>query len=599
MTSRILYLGNHGLKLSMVLLVLATHEAGADSSGETILTAQPGMTIGRGYNSKTGQLAGNCLSFDLYEVGRATGLLENVVKDFRTVTSKSDLTKHLGLEAQGKYLFAGGSASAKAEASRDIVINTYSSNFVGLVEVQTSWSYVRNPAVISAASTLTSQEFHRLCGDSFISGVLSGGEFYGVGTVATESESDQVKASASIQGTYVNMAGGVSVDAELATVESENRLQIRIIKKGSNASDQTEASLAGITSAMNTFEQSVNASGGAPRMVWVQSYSVVPGSISQPTDIPLGYGAVLDDLLSYHEKYEMLASDIDFILAHRDQFLFTTGLENILGTTKGQAHAGQAAIESAVQECKNTSGQTCAIPANLPNVATLESTLPLRYKGKCRAMAKSIDFDRVDAHRLTRGDGEIDGNNPSIDLGISLALDQNQFIFANATLKIKEGKHDWTTFQGEKRSLFFDIKEEAPYCLYKSPWASASDGAISANGGKDNHKYTSYNGSGLIISANCRSDTKGNDRGDLGCKEIRFIPITVGLKHEEDAVGQPNRTLLKRMQYQKLTRKKEAGAMKAVDMWRSSTEKVLDLAEKAQGKGQNLKRVVPKKIEAT
>jgi len=58
---------------------------------------------------------------------------------------------------------------------------------------------------------------------------------------------------------------------------------------------------------------------------------------------------------------------------------------------------------------------------------------------------------------------------------------------------------------------------------------------LEANGGKNEHNPRIYKGGqGLIASARCRSDSKGNDLGYLYCDSIRLNDTFLRLKHVED-----------------------------------------------------------------
>ena len=117
------------------------------------------------------------------------------------------------------------------------------------------------------------------------------------------------------------------------------------------------------------------------------------------------------------------------------------------------------------------------------------------------------------------------GHNPSIVID-SQVRRQQQNVVVSGTVTMTEDRSDWTTFQGSFSRTIFIGNLESPECTIES--VELATGRVRANGGDDNHRWTDYSGSGIINSANCLSDTRGNDAGKLGC-HIYFGSATVHL----------------------------------------------------------------------
>jgi hypothetical protein len=102
---------------------------------------------------------------------------------------------------------------------------------------------------------------------------------------------------------------------------------------------------------------------------------------------------------------------------------------------------------------------------------------------------------------------------------------------------MEEGRKDWTTFTGNFAQVVFDTAgdEDLRNCKYDLSKIGPLKGRLVAQGGKDNHDPTPYGGTGLIQSAECVSDTPGNDAGKLGCRKIQFAPVQLLFTHAEDA----------------------------------------------------------------
>jgi len=105
---------------------------------------------------------------------------------------------------------------------------------------------------------------------------------------------------------------------------------------------------------------------------------------------------------------------------------------------------------------------------------------------------------------------------------------------------MKEGKSDWTCFDQNPHAgpNLLQLDDRLSRLLPFATWQDATPnrGNLTGNGGSDNHDWTDYpNGVELIQSANCRSDTDGDDWGKVGCRAIAFKPFVAQLTHEEQA----------------------------------------------------------------
>lgn len=141
----------------------------------------------------------------------------------------------------------------------------------------------------------------------------------------------------------------------------------------------------------------------------------------------------------------------------------------------------------------------------------------------------SVNLNPVDVFPLPHariGDKEMDGNYPTITIRATAAR-QGQSIVVNGKVHMQEGKSDWTTFEQ-------NFVEETPVGALSDSRCEVVgmtpvQGNLSVNTGDDNHRWTVYSGrrGGLIQSAKCLADTKGGDKGKLGCKNIQFAPVTI------------------------------------------------------------------------
>ena len=133
----------------------------------------------------------------------------------------------------------------------------------------------------------------------------------------------------------------------------------------------------------------------------------------------------------------------------------------------------------------------------------------------------------------------MNGNRPHINLSASLSWTSNGMAMIDGSIDMKESQSDWTHFCDR---FYVDLSHETefPGCEMTALASQEDDtgGSLRARGGKNDHKWHDYGGKKLIKSARCRSDTKNDEYGQLGCKSVRFVPLHATYKHIEDS--EPN-----------------------------------------------------------
>lgn len=131
----------------------------------------------------------------------------------------------------------------------------------------------------------------------------------------------------------------------------------------------------------------------------------------------------------------------------------------------------------------------------------------------------------IEVYDLQKIDGDCDiyGHNPQISISASACVNGGKVV-VSGLIKIKENRADWTTFTKEFRQEIY-VRELANQEVVFASFQE-SEGALKASGGMHQHHYKSFEGHGLIKSANILSDTNGLDCGKLG-GTIQFQPLVM------------------------------------------------------------------------
>lgn len=180
--------------------------------------------IGMGFNNESGLAIGNALEgFSVREDAAAPG--QKVSSSITIVTSHEELmsTLDMSFAAQGRYGFYSGSAKAKFTDSSNF--NSTSTFVVARCVVQNPLKRGRDFRVKAQAQALLDSnrfdDFTRAFGDSFVRGLQTGGEFYAVIRITSESTTKQSSLAASLQAEANGLVASGSFKAEFSSSDKE------------------------------------------------------------------------------------------------------------------------------------------------------------------------------------------------------------------------------------------------------------------------------------------------------------------------------------------------------------------------------------------
>jgi hypothetical protein len=148
---------------------------------------------------------------------------------------------------------------------------------------------------------------------------------------------------------------------------------------------------------------------------------------------------------------------------------------------------------------------------------------------------ETVQFLPIDVYPVlpVKDDTELDGK-PRLKIDAEVSHSAGR-IFLTGSVTIWEGHQQGmlaantnTTF---KSSFAFDSIVLKKGCAIDS--VSPAAGQI-GDDGNDSHDWEKVYGAGLIESADCRQDTRGDDEGKVGCKSIRLKPIEITFRKVDE-----------------------------------------------------------------
>lgn len=516
----------------------------APALAQTSVEYQPGVRLGQGFDTIDDSVRGECVVFEPDDTGPSAGAQGQTTQyKLFEVSDSYQLTEAMDLSLATKYKsMFGTEIEGKGSLARKQNVSQFSSTFVARMSVRNPAQSIVRVRLTDAMADLAQSspaDFRQRCGNQFVASVVTGGEFIGYVSIQTLNRSEQEKISASYNAKY-GLGGSFesqgSVDKEfLESIESRNKT-VDIYHSGGNP--PVVKDVADVYRAIDTFAAAVKGNEAVPYQAFLQRYDTLPNfpTLASVGQKEQGLARILDQAWQLRSVHE----DIRYIRAHPGQFAMRSVPAGAVDQTRSSVEQRIAALETAAEACK-TSGQ-CALPEG-PSADDLRERLPLRYRAACGVHKVEFAPLSIPTVHDRVGDTEMDGNRPKINLDVTVEP-SGQVLNLAANLVIQESKSDWTRFKGSITRQIGPLNTpELDSCVFDPDQAgTVLSGSIRAQAGKDEHNFVTYAGSGLVRSANCRADSRGDDAGKLECKEVMLEPVRMKLLHIEDVNATSART---------------------------------------------------------
>jgi hypothetical protein len=522
--------------------------------GEAQIGYQMGAHLGNGFDLLDETLKGECVSYE-GEVndGPVAGKLE--VLD---VLDKESLTRVMNISAAAAYKAMFTKAEGKVDFAKNQSVTQFAHSMAVRYDAKTSGKSIKKARLTDKMAELAKKslvDFREKCGNAYVAGIATGGEFYGFISIESKNASDHQKLQASFNAQTSNWQVSGALSDEQKSEVSRHQLTVKGWQTGGKleAYDTPELLLAKWKSYPSELTT------GQPNLtsMLLQSYKVLPNFPEEidkkKTDV------VIDGLMTKAWRYQDLLENIEFILSHRDQFFFgQTSLQQIIEMKKQIGEVYMLTIRQIAGDCLKGLEEKCVAPNGLPDPWTLREQLPDRYQSVCGTIPVELPKQAISLGGPNHGDREMAGNNVRITLKATLSV-EGRTVRLDSKLRMRESKGDHSRFDGSNSILVFNFDgENYNGCEFDQNDLDLREGLIDVDAGKSNHKDTIYGGTGLLLEALCRSDTPGPEKpGELYCKNITYKPITVRLKHKEDKIGQAAFTPYKKALKGKLSKSRE------------------------------------------
>ncbi len=521
------------------VLVAASLVAPQCGHAGTSIDYQPGVRLGQGFEILDDSVRGECVEYEREESGVPNAQGHSEQYHMLEVVDSYHLAELMNLSLSAKYESAfGTSVEGKASIARKQKVTQFSNTFLARMSVQNPPQSIVGVKLKDAMALLAKTspaDFRQKCGNHFVSAVTTGGEFFGYVSIETRTKSEQEEISASYGAKY-GLAGTFQsegkVDKEFLETLENRRKTIEVQQRGGNS--ELVRDIDTMFRKLEGFSESVRGNGAVPYQATLQDYRTLQNF---PASVDIGEREqALARILNRAFQLRSIDDDIRYIREHINEFSLASTSPAQLSELKNAIVSQLKLLDSAAAACKKP-GSVCNAPDG-PNPDDLRDRLPLRYRSICDPVDVTVDPFRINAYtRRGPGDNEMNGHSPFVLLSVELKPDAKN-LFLDADLEIKESKYDWTTYVGNvKGSRVHTLNTAAlEHCVYDPNQFQVLTGKIDSQAAADFHEPMHFgNGGGVLESADCLTDTYGDEDGDLYCDGITLrSPLRMRLKNEED-----------------------------------------------------------------
>jgi hypothetical protein len=284
-----------------------------------------GMSYGVGFDSVSGDVRGDCVILtDPESPAGVSG--QEVVFKLRQITSSSELSKELNISVSASLKAQFGKVSAKASYASQQNINQFSIYLVAQVSVTNPTRRMRNVKLTDEAWNLLevkgTEKFRDRCGDEFLSGITTGGQYTAVLQITTRTEEEKTNVSVSIRakGTGGTWKAGADFKLALDKISQEHEVEVTSFQQGGDTATIPDTVEEIIERAVN-FPGQVEGDKAFAYSAFFQEYSTLnlPDGMN-PIDVE-EQKRVIDKLGEYYNSYSDVLSSIEYVFKNSDQFV--------------------------------------------------------------------------------------------------------------------------------------------------------------------------------------------------------------------------------------------------------------------------------------
>lgn len=280
------------------------------------------MAFGVGFDSISGDVKGDCVlrtEPELPTVGQG----QEVSFFLELITDSAQLAKRLEVSASASLKLGVGGGSAKAKFVSEQKINSYSCFLLVRVVVNNPTKRIRDVRLADTARELLAtgkeSEFRRRCGDEFLVGITTGGEFIGMIEIESQDETDKKNISAKARASGLTWKASAEFDRAVENITAQRNTKVTLFRKGgTQASIPIE--LGDMIGQARDFPRLVAGGDAYAYSASFQNYEVLDlPPTANPIDVKQ-QAYVVERMAAEHMRYQNMLNNIEYVLDHPEQF---------------------------------------------------------------------------------------------------------------------------------------------------------------------------------------------------------------------------------------------------------------------------------------
>jgi hypothetical protein len=385
-----------------------------EKDGIIVLPWLQGMKLGAGYDSLAQVVKG-----DAYDEARSNLTPKPVYKAaqkfkqaIQRVENTEQLSNSLAISASVNGSYGLFSASASADYLKETEVNSYSLFFLINSLVQNNEERVANFVLTDRARNLPADEFRARFGDYFVTGVVSGGTFYSLMELKTDSQQTKEEISVGTEADYggatFSIGGKFSSDIKSAASHTGVNLSIKQQAIGAPSwfnSQLNKTDVDDMLDAASNFADAVG-EGGEPLVAILKPYSLLEDPPQPNKSIDFGaLNTIRQTLTQIYLQAQQILNSVNYALSNPRQFTaealanLSTVRQDMVTTLQGCMAANRALQRDPTSQIKlPTMPSLQLIPrrlwgGTLKSIAPPEGVVPsnLRFKtGVARSEASAL-----------------------------------------------------------------------------------------------------------------------------------------------------------------------------------------------------------------
>lgn len=280
------------------------------------------MYLGTGFDTLSNITKGrNCVTYE--NLSAVTSAVDGKNYSLRLIENYQDLAKHLGVDVAASIQSFDGRGGGRASFLSERSVNDYSVYFLIKGKVLNPLQYplnaVLNPAFLELA-TKNPAGFRQACGDTFVSGVQSGGELFALITIQTRTETEAEQLRVDIRAAEGEFEGSASLIEKMNKITKKRIMQVDFSQVGGSSED-FPMSIRELNSYLKKFPELIKTNPTYTNAVvspYVELTNFPRNSIQFEQKVQ---EQVLSQIGSYRYLLLRYINNIDYIMNHLEEFI--------------------------------------------------------------------------------------------------------------------------------------------------------------------------------------------------------------------------------------------------------------------------------------